>query len=104
MNDLSRLEYEEYAGKMPSCDLIGPPVRDGDGYVHLHHTLLWKVWQAARSTPVTLPPLLDLEGRTGRSFIIAGAHNSAIAMCSMAITGAGYTTVCSHLLENEESP
>lgn len=60
------------------------------------------LWEASRSTSVTLPPLLDLEGRTGRSFIIAGAHNSAITMCSMAITGAGYTSVCSPLLENEE--
>lgn len=65
---------------------------------------LESLWQASRSEPVTLPPMFDLEGRTGRSFIIAGAHNSAIAMCSMAITGVGYTSVCSPPLENEESP
>ena len=59
------------------------------------------LWQASRGTPVTLPPMLNLEGRTGRSFAIAGAHNGAITLCAMAIIGAGYTTECSPVIEND---
>lgn len=61
------------------------------------------LWNASRSTPVTLPPMFDLEGRSGRNFIIAGAHNSAIAMCSMAIKAAGYKSECSPLNCSEET-
>lgn len=105
MNNLSRLEFEKEMRNIGVADHFCTNFFQqlGEGYLNSVCDDFWKVWQAARSTPVTLPPLLDLEGRTGRSFIIAGAHNSAIAMCSMAITGAGYTSVCSPLLENEES-
>lgn len=61
------------------------------------------LWQASRSAPVTLPPLLDLEGRTGRSFIIAGAHNSAITMCAMTIAEAGYLSECSPYQSGKET-
>lgn len=102
MNDISRQKFEsdfmEIFGNHPG--VITP---DNIADLNIEMKDLESLWQASRSEPVTLPPMLDLEGRTGRGFIIAGAHNSAITLCSMAITGAGYTMVCSPLLENEES-
>lgn len=103
MNNLNRQQFEsdfmEIFGNHPG--VITP---DNIADLNIEMKDLESLWQASRSELVTLPPLLELEGRTGRSFIIAGAHNSAITMCSMAITGAGYTSVCSPPLENEESP
>lgn len=92
MDKLSRQQFESWVTDYPDMRIDEYAVTE----------ILWQAWQASRSEPVTLPPMLDLEGRTGRSFIIAGAHNSAITLCSMAITGAGYATVCSPLLGNEE--
>ena len=103
MNDISRQKFEsdfmEIFGIHPG--VITP---DNIHDLDIELTDLEALWQASKSEPITLPPMLDLEGRTGRGLLIAGAHNSAIAMCSMAITGAGYTSVCSPPLENEESP
>jgi len=54
-----------------------------------------------RLEPVILPPIMALDGRTGRSLIIANTHNSAVTLCAMAITEAGYKTECSPLLGSE---
>lgn len=100
MNNFNRQQFEsdfmEIFGNHPS--VITP---DNIADLNIEMKDLEALWQASRSEPVTLPPMLGLVGRTGRGFIIAGAHNSAITMCSMAITDAGYTTACSPILENE---
>lgn len=100
MDKLSRQQFES-----AFMDIFGNPsgiitqenIRDLD--IGLED--LEALWNASRSVAVTLPPMLNLDGRTGRSFILAGAHNSAITMCSMAITEAGYKSECSALLDSE---
>lgn len=56
-----------------------------------------------RLDSITLPPIMDLDGRTGRSLIIANTHNAAVTLCAMAIREAGFETECSPLLGSEVS-
>ncbi|HHG9959531.1 TPA: hypothetical protein ACPZLH_000649 [Yersinia enterocolitica] len=52
-------------------------------------------WQAAIKTPVILPALIDTDGLSGTELDCAKFHNNAIAMCSIAIRKAGYSSECS---------
>ncbi|HDL8117392.1 TPA: hypothetical protein RLP78_001830 [Yersinia enterocolitica] len=64
-------------------------------YYNEHIDRPWIAWQAAIKTPVTLPPLMDIDGLEGEELIKAGIHNQAIALCSIAIRKAGYPSECS---------
>ncbi|WP_145501563.1 hypothetical protein [Yersinia similis] len=46
-------------------------------------------------TPVTLPPLIDVDNLSGHELDCAKFHNNAIAMCSIAIRQADYPSECS---------
>lgn len=45
--------------------------------------------------PVILPALIDTDGLSGAELDCAKFHNNAIAMCSIAIRKAGYSSECS---------
>ncbi|WP_145585036.1 hypothetical protein [Yersinia intermedia] len=67
----------------------------GEGYLHQVCDDFWTVWNAGKSDPVLLPPLMDIDGLEGEELIKAGIHNQAIALCSIAIRKAGYPSECS---------
>ncbi|CNE37912.1 hypothetical protein [Yersinia enterocolitica] len=81
--------------------LLGYPLqfvvgqRSSIGYYNEHIDLPWIAWQAAIKTPVTLPPLIDVDNLSGHELDCAKFHNHAIAMCSIAIRQAGYPSECS---------
>lgn len=52
-------------------------------------------WQAATKTPVILPPMIDITGLEGEDLNAENHFNAAIAMCSIAIRKAGYSSECS---------
>ncbi|EPI5424032.1 hypothetical protein [Yersinia rochesterensis] len=67
----------------------------GEGYLHQVCDDFWTVWNAGKSDPVPLPPMIDIEGLEGEHLNAANHFNAAIAMCSIAIRKAGYPSECS---------
>lgn len=87
-----RQRFEAFCKTNKLC--IERGVTSGD-YAMLQTYDMWIAWQAAIKTPVTLPALIDTDGLSGTELDCAKFHNNAIAMCSIAIRKAGYSSECS---------
>ncbi len=87
----NRQQFEKRCHYVGGLDLT----RLGNGYASYRTDLGWTWWQAAIKTPVTLPPLIDVDNLSGHELDCAKFHNHAIAMCSIAIRKAGYPSECS---------
>ncbi|CNE05168.1 hypothetical protein ACX1HF_04735 [Yersinia pseudotuberculosis] len=88
----SRQRFEAFCKANKLC--IERGVTSGD-YAMQQTYNMWVAWQAAIKTPVTLPPLIDVEELEGEDLNAANHFNAAIAMCSIAIRKAGYPSECS---------
>ncbi|AVX38562.1 hypothetical protein [Yersinia massiliensis] len=77
------------------CSNFFMRMQTGEGYLHQVCDDFWTIWNVGRSVPVTLPPLIDITELEGEALNAANHFNAAIAMCSIAIRKAGYSSECS---------